>query len=131
MRSRSSAGVATWGASGDGSAFGIDAELATSPGQGPLGGRSSHPRGAGMNPGAPAAQARGAIVPSQIPGKEPRMIAAPLSSLSDNDLVARFRAGDEAAFTEIHRRFRAALVAFARRMLASSGHDADDVVQDT
>ena len=59
------------------------------------------------------------------------MIAAPLISLSDDDLVARFRAGDEAAFTEIHRRFRAALVAFARRMLAGSGHDAEDIVQDT
>ena len=58
------------------------------------------------------------------------MISAPFTSLSDDDLVARFRAGDEAAFTEIHRRFRAVLVAFARRMLAGSGHDADDVVQD-
>jgi RNA polymerase sigma factor (sigma-70 family) len=59
------------------------------------------------------------------------MIAAPLPSLSDDDLVARFRAGDENAFTEIHRRFRPALVAFARRMLSGSGHDAEDIVQDT
>jgi RNA polymerase sigma factor (sigma-70 family) len=59
------------------------------------------------------------------------MIAAPLISLSDDDLVARFRAGDEAAFTEIHRRFRSPLIAFARRMLHGSGHDAEDVVQDT
>jgi RNA polymerase sigma factor (sigma-70 family) len=58
------------------------------------------------------------------------MIAAPLISLSDDDLVARFRAGDDAAFTEIHRRFRSQLVAFARRMLRGSGHDAEDVVQD-
>jgi RNA polymerase sigma factor (sigma-70 family) len=58
------------------------------------------------------------------------MIATPLPSLSDDDLVARFRAGDEAAFTEIHRRFRSPLIAFARRMLHGSGHDADDVVQD-
>jgi RNA polymerase sigma factor (sigma-70 family) len=58
------------------------------------------------------------------------MIAAPLSSLTDDGLVARFRAGEEDAFTEIHRRFRPALVAFARRMLAATGHDAEDVVQD-
>ena len=58
------------------------------------------------------------------------MITAPTISLSDDDLVARFRAGDEAAFTEIHRRFRSRLVAFARRMLDGSGHDAEDVVQD-
>jgi RNA polymerase sigma factor (sigma-70 family) len=59
------------------------------------------------------------------------MIASPLSSLSDDDLVARFRAGDETAFTEIHRRFRSPLIAFARRMLHGSGHDAEDVVQDS
>jgi RNA polymerase sigma factor (sigma-70 family) len=59
------------------------------------------------------------------------MIAVPLISLSDDDLVARFRAGDEEAYAEIHRRHRAALVAFARRMLAGSGHDAEDIVQDT
>jgi RNA polymerase sigma factor (sigma-70 family) len=59
------------------------------------------------------------------------MIAAPLPSFSDDVLVARFRAGDDDAFTEIHRRFRPALVAFARRMLSGSGHDAEDIVQDT
>src|SRR4051812_29864649 len=64
------------------------------------------------------------------PSQGARMIAAPLISLSDDDLVARFRAGDDAAFTEIHRRFRSQLVAFARRMLRGSGHDAEDVVQD-
>jgi len=58
------------------------------------------------------------------------MISPLLISLSDDDLVARFRAGDDAAFSEIHRRFRTALVAFARRMLHGSGHDAEDVVQD-
>jgi len=58
------------------------------------------------------------------------MIAPPLPSLTDDQLVARFRSGDDAAFTEIHRRFRPALTAFARRMLQGSGHDADDVVQD-
>ena len=58
------------------------------------------------------------------------MIAQPLTSLTDSQLVLRFRAGDDAAFSEIHRRFRSALTAFARRMLHASGHDADDVVQD-
>jgi len=58
------------------------------------------------------------------------MIAAPLTTLSDDDLVARFRAGDDAAFTAIHDRFRSPLIAFARRMLRGSGHDAEDIVQD-
>ena len=58
------------------------------------------------------------------------MIAQPLTSLSDDQLVLRFRSGDEAAFSEIHRRFRSALTAFARRMLHASGHDPEDIVQD-
>jgi RNA polymerase sigma factor (sigma-70 family) len=58
------------------------------------------------------------------------MIATPLCSLSDADLVARFRTGDDGAFTAIHDRFRAPLLAFARRLLRGSGHDAEDVVQD-
>src|SRR5215207_5960026 len=58
------------------------------------------------------------------------MTSAPLTTLTDDQLVLRFRNGDEAAFSEIHRRFRAALTAFARRMLHGSGHDAEDVVQD-
>ncbi len=58
------------------------------------------------------------------------MLTTPLTSLSDEDLVARFRAGNDAAFTEIHARFRAPLIAFARRMLRGTGHDPEDVVQD-
>jgi len=58
------------------------------------------------------------------------MTAAPYSTLTEDRLVLRFRNGDDAAFSEIHRRFRAALTAFARRMLHGSGHDAEDVVQD-
>jgi RNA polymerase sigma factor (sigma-70 family) len=58
------------------------------------------------------------------------MTAQPLKTLSDDQLVIRFRSGDDAAFSEIHRRFRSALTAFARRMLHGSGHEADDVVQD-
>jgi RNA polymerase sigma factor (sigma-70 family) len=58
------------------------------------------------------------------------MIAAPLSTLSDDELVARFRRGDDTPFDEMHRRYSGQLVAFARRMLRASGHDAEDVVQD-
>lgn len=58
------------------------------------------------------------------------MFAQPLTTVSDDDLVARFRSGDDAPFDEIHRRYRSPLTAFARRMLHGSGHDADDVVQD-
>lgn len=58
------------------------------------------------------------------------MIRRPLHHLSDTDLVARFRAGEEAAFTAIHDRYREPLTGFARRMLTGSGHDAEDVVQD-
>jgi RNA polymerase sigma factor (sigma-70 family) len=58
------------------------------------------------------------------------MIATPMTSCSDDELVARFRAGDDAAFTAIHDRYRGALLAFARRMLRGTGHDPEDVVQD-
>ncbi|MDP2710872.1 MAG: sigma-70 family RNA polymerase sigma factor [Solirubrobacteraceae bacterium] len=54
----------------------------------------------------------------------------PLPTLTDAELVARFRSGDDDAFDEIHRRYRRALLAFARRMLDNTGRDADDVVQD-
>ncbi len=58
------------------------------------------------------------------------MFAPPLTSLSNDALVARFRSGDDAPFDEIHRRYRRQLTGFARRMLGATGHDADDVVQD-
>ena len=54
----------------------------------------------------------------------------PLTTYSDDELVARFRSGDDAPFDEIHRRYHGALLAFARRMLNATGHDAEDVVQD-
>ena len=54
----------------------------------------------------------------------------PLTPLSDDALVARFRGGDDGPFDEIHRRYRSQLLAFARRMLNGTGHDADDIVQD-
>lgn len=58
------------------------------------------------------------------------MFAQPLTTRTDDDLVARFRTGDDAAFEEMHRRYRSQLTAFARRMLNGSGHDPEDVVQD-
>jgi RNA polymerase sigma factor (sigma-70 family) len=59
------------------------------------------------------------------------MIGQPLTTLTDDQLVLLFRSGDEAAFSEIHRRFRSILTAFARRMLHGSGHDPEDIVQDS
>jgi RNA polymerase sigma factor (sigma-70 family) len=50
--------------------------------------------------------------------------------LTDERLVAAIRAGDDDAFAAIHDRYRDRLVAFARRLLAGTGHDAEDVVQD-
>jgi RNA polymerase sigma factor (sigma-70 family) len=50
---------------------------------------------------------------------------------SDEQLVLRFRAGDEAAFAEIVERFRPRLLAYATRMLRGrTSEPADDVVQD-
>ena len=58
------------------------------------------------------------------------MSARSLTTLSDDDLVARFRSGDDAPFDEIDRRYRRPLTAFARRMLRGANHDPEDVVQD-
>jgi RNA polymerase sigma factor (sigma-70 family) len=58
------------------------------------------------------------------------MIHTPLHRCDDAELVAAFRAGSEAAFTEIHGRYRELLTTFARRMLRGTGLDAEDVVQD-
>jgi RNA polymerase sigma factor (sigma-70 family) len=52
------------------------------------------------------------------------------TTMSDDDLVDRFRSGDDAPFDEIHRRYVRPLTSFARRMLSGTGHDPDDVVQD-
>lgn len=48
----------------------------------------------------------------------------------DEVLVARVRAGDVDAYGEIVRRYRTPLIAHARRLLAGTGHDPEDVVQD-
>lgn len=58
------------------------------------------------------------------------MLAPALSSLTDEELVARVRAGCDDAFGEIYHRYRAPLRSFAARMLAGTSQDAEDVVQD-
>jgi RNA polymerase sigma factor (sigma-70 family) len=49
---------------------------------------------------------------------------------SDEQLVALFRAGNEAAFGVIHDRYRQRLFAYARQMLGGSRQDAEDALQD-
>src|SRR3954462_1974857 len=58
------------------------------------------------------------------------MSSALLSQLSDERLVALVRAGRDDAFGAIHTRYHDRLLAFARRLLTGTGHDAEDVVQD-
>jgi RNA polymerase sigma factor (sigma-70 family) len=53
-----------------------------------------------------------------------------LPALGDERLAALVRAGDEAAFETLHRRHRAALLAFCRHLLHSR-EDAEDVAQQT
>jgi RNA polymerase sigma factor (sigma-70 family) len=58
------------------------------------------------------------------------MSLALLNQLPDERLVALVRAGRDDAFAAIHTRYCDRLVAFARRLLSGTGHDAEDVVQD-
>ncbi len=58
-------------------------------------------------------------------------VTAPLLRLrSDEQLVALFRAGNDAAFSVIHDRYRQRLFAYARQMLDGSRQDAEDALQD-
>jgi RNA polymerase sigma factor (sigma-70 family) len=58
-------------------------------------------------------------------------VTAPLLRLrSDEQLVALFRAGNDAAFAVIHDRYRQRLFAYARQMLGGSRQDAEDALQD-
>jgi RNA polymerase sigma factor (sigma-70 family) len=58
-------------------------------------------------------------------------VTAPLLRLrTDEQLVALFRAGSEAAFSAIHDRYRQRLFAYARQMLDGSRQDAEDALQD-
>src|SRR3982750_587348 len=54
--------------------------------------------------------------------------AYPLAA--DEQLVDLVRAGDDRAFTAIHDRYEARLVAYARQLLGGAHHDAEEVVQD-
>ncbi len=49
---------------------------------------------------------------------------------SDDQLVSLFRAGSDDAFSVIHERYHARLLAYSRQMLRSSGGDAEDALQD-
>jgi RNA polymerase sigma factor (sigma-70 family) len=53
-----------------------------------------------------------------------------LKNFTDEELVARVRAGHDTAFATIVDRYREPLLGFAARMLNGSYADADDVVQD-
>ena len=64
------------------------------------------------------------------PRCSPRRSAVPLRVRSDEELVRRFRAGDEDAFRVIHDRYRARLFAYTRNMLRSSRQDAEEALQD-
>jgi len=77
---------------------------------------------AGVTPGEPRVGRAGATVRCMNP--------APLTRCADPELVAAFRAGSEAAFTEMHHRYAPPLVTFAGRMLRGTGIDPEDVVQD-
>src|SRR5215211_743520 len=58
-------------------------------------------------------------------------VSTPLLRLrSDDQLVALFRVGNEAAFGVIHDRYRQRLFAYTRQMLAGSKQDAEDALQD-
>ena len=58
------------------------------------------------------------------------MAFARLLTRSDEQLVAAFRAGNDAAFERIHDRYRAKLEAFVRSMVRSDPHTVEDVLQD-
>ena len=58
-------------------------------------------------------------------------VTAPLLRLrSDEQLVALFRTGNDAAFSVIHDRYRQRLFVYARQMLGGSHQDAEDALQD-
>jgi RNA polymerase sigma-70 factor (ECF subfamily) len=59
-----------------------------------------------------------------------RATAVPFADLSDEALVLRVRGGDARAFGEIHARYRAPLLAFARGILSRRPDEAEDVIQD-
>ena len=60
------------------------------------------------------------------PGLRPRG----LRLRSDDQLLALFRTGSDEAFTVLVDRYRVRLLAYTRRMLGGSQHDAEDALQD-
>lgn len=68
--------------------------------------------------------------PSTAGASRVRVAATLLRLRSDEQLVAAFRQGQEAAFQVIHDRYRARLFAYARQMLGGSPQDAEDALQD-
>jgi len=70
---------------------------------------------------------------SVIGGLAPRRRVRPRRLLrlrTDDNLVARFRLGDDDAFEVIDERYRPALLAYARQMLGWSNADAEDALQE-
>jgi RNA polymerase sigma factor (sigma-70 family) len=67
------------------------------------------------------------ILTGQLPARKPRWR---LLHLSDEQLVAAVRRGEEAAFAALVDRYRRPLLAFCRHIL-SSREDAEDVLQST
>lgn len=62
------------------------------------------------------------------PAKLPDMVRT--VPQTDDQLVARVRAGDDEAFAEIVRRYEAPLTGYARGVLGGAHHDAQECVQD-
>lgn len=54
-----------------------------------------------------------------------------LAAIDDEALVERVRLGDETAFAELHARYEARMVKYARRVLGGSHELAEDVVQES
>ena len=66
--------------------------------------------------------------PASPASRAPRAPRA--GSAADDALVAAARAGSDAAFSAIVRRYEAQLIAYARQVLGGRHHDAEEVVQD-
>jgi RNA polymerase sigma-70 factor (ECF subfamily) len=69
-------------------------------------------------------------VMTSLPTSSPRARAPRAGAASDEALVAAARAGSDAAFSAIVRRYEPQLVGYARQVLAGQHHDAQECVQD-
>jgi len=68
--------------------------------------------------------------PAGGPRQPPRRAPVLLRMRSDEELVRRFRAGDDAAFRVIYDRYRVRLFVYVRHMLRGSRQDAEEALQD-